>query len=113
MDVCYAFGHDLICRLKQSRAKMDQNVCSKADSKCAVPILAHNTEEMPYTRPKLGHSLSLLLILVVSALVTPSAKYSRTVMSEKESHDYVLSILSFLHWSLVCFKTDLKSSVNF
>lgn len=36
MHVCYAFGHDLICRLKQSRAKMDQNVCSTADSKCCT-----------------------------------------------------------------------------
>lgn len=42
MDVCHAFGHDLICRLTQSSASMDQNVCSTADGKCAALILAKN-----------------------------------------------------------------------
>lgn len=42
MDVCDAFGHDLICRLTQSRATMGQNVCSIPARNCVAARLAES-----------------------------------------------------------------------
>lgn len=65
MDVCCAFGHDLICRLTLSRAKMDQSVCSRADRKCVTPLQAQNSGVNPKTSPESGPCRCLYFLSAV------------------------------------------------